>query len=141
MPKSVQVAIGILTEHRQGATHVLIARRKDDAVLGGYWELPGGKIEAGESPEQCLVREFEEELAIVVQPGEALAVIEFQYDHAKVRLHPFFCRRIRGEPVNRHVAEHRWIEARSLLDYQFPPANTELMRQVHARLTGTSAAS
>lgn len=141
MSKTVHVAIGILTEHRQGATRVLIARRKDDAVLGGYWELPGGKIEAGESPEQCLVREFEEELGIVVQPGKALAVIEFQYDHAKVRLHPFFCSRVSGEPVNRHVAEHRWIEARELLDYQFPPANTQLMRQVHARLTGPTAKS
>ncbi len=136
MSKTVHVAIGILVESRQAATCVLIARRKADAVLGGYWELPGGKIEPGESPQQCLVREFEEELGVVVEPGEALAMIEFQYDHARVRLHPFFCRRVRGEPENRHVAEHRWIEARELLDYQFPPANTDLMRQVHARLLG-----
>ncbi len=135
MPKTINVAIGILVESRQAATCVLIARRKADAVLGGYWELPGGKIEPGESPQQCLVREFEEELGVVVEPVEAMAVIEFQYDHARVRLHPFFCSRLRGEAENRHVAEHRWIEARELLGYQFPPANAELMRQVHARLT------
>ena len=132
----VDVAIGVLVEERDGYTCVLIARRKQDAVLGGYWELPGGKIERGEHPAQCLVREYEEELGITVETTRELPLITFQYDHARVRLHPFFCRRTQGsaEPRNLHVADHRWVKAADLLDYRFPPANDALMRQVRDTL-------
>ncbi|MEX2215444.1 MAG: (deoxy)nucleoside triphosphate pyrophosphohydrolase [Phycisphaeraceae bacterium] len=130
--QQVDVAIGVLVEQRDAHTCVLIARRKHDAVLGGYWELPGGKIERGESPAQCLIREYEEELGVTVETTSELPVITFHYDHAQVRLHPFFCRRLAGsaEPRNLHVADHRWVKAANLLDYTFPPANDALMRQV-----------
>ncbi len=79
----VDVAIGVLVEERDGYTCVLIARRKQDAVLGGYWELPGGKIERGEHPAQCLVREYEEELGITVETTRELPLITFKYDQAR----------------------------------------------------------
>ena len=66
MASEIEVAIGVLTELRQGEMAVLIARRPDETVLGGYWEFPGGKRRAEESFEQCLVREFAEELGLEV---------------------------------------------------------------------------
>lgn len=136
MEKPVDVAIGILVEHREGQPWVLIAKRKPDAVLGGYWELPGGKIEPGETPAQCLVREYEEELGIVVRVEEALDIIAFAYDHADVRLHPFYCSPMPDSPAprNLHVAEHRWVPAAELSQFQFPPANVRLIEQVQATL-------
>lgn len=134
--KQVDVAIGVLAEKRQGEWRVLIARRPDNAVLGGYWELPGGKIEEGETPEECLAREFLEEVGLGVRVGEALAMIEHHYDHAHVKLHPFFCDRVAGEPSNLQVAEHRWVSPNELSDYHFPEANTSLIVQVMTRLTG-----
>lgn len=137
MSRHVDVAIGILVEHREGRPWILIARRKADAVLGGYWELPGGKMEAGETPAQCLVREYEEELGVVVNVGEPLSIIEFAYDHALVRLHPFYCSRLSGEPRNLHVADHRWVPAAELTNYQFPAANTKLIESVRDTLMAT----
>ncbi len=139
MAPQVDVAIGILVQQRDGRAWVLIARRRDDAVLGGYWELPGGKLEQGESPAQCLVREYKEELGITVEVGQGLPAIEFAYDHAHVRLHPFYCTLFAGVPRNLHVAEHRWVPAEELTQYQFPPANTALIKTVRLALLGAAS--
>jgi len=143
MSSTLEVAIGILVEQRDNCPWVLIARRRPDAVLANFWELPGGKIEAGETPAQCLAREYDEELNVRVVVGQALPVIEFAYDHAHVRLHPFFCARATltdNEPCNLHVAEHRWVRAEELCDYQFPPANTTLIRRVRDTLVAGEGA-
>lgn len=106
---------------------MLITRRPDGAVLGGYWEFPGGKLEPGETPEQALVREFEEELGVGVRVGRRLAVIEQRYAHGVVRLHAFTCRRVSGQLRDLGVSEHRWIGAGELSGYVFPPANRGLL--------------
>jgi len=134
MAGQVDVAIGALVEQSNGTWRVLIARRPDELVLGGYWELPGGKVEPDEAADQCVAREFLEELGVQVAVGEALPVIEHEYEHAHVRLHPFLCSKLSGEPKNLEVAEHRWVPAEDLDDYRFPQANTELIQQVKRHL-------
>lgn len=123
----VEVAVGVLVIGDGPARKVLIARRKDDAVLGGYWEMPGGKVEPGESAAQCVAREFREELGLTVRVGEALPMIEHRYDHAHVRIWPFLCAWIAGEARDIEAAEHRWVAPGDLPDYRFPPANAALM--------------
>lgn len=134
--KRVRVAVGVLVEASPaGGALVFIARRPAKAVLGGYWEMPGGKIEDGETAEECLAREFWEEVGLRVRVGEPLPVIEHRYDHAHVTLHPFFCQRAEGgEARNLQVTEHRWIRPHELADYQFPEANSSLIQQVMVRL-------
>jgi mutator protein MutT len=134
MGQRIDVAIGVLIETRDGRPCVLIARRPAGAVLSGLWELPGGKVESGESPRDCLVREFREELGVGVRVGEALEVIEHDYPHGRVRLHPFLCTPQNGEPRNLQVAEHRWVTPEELSRYDFPPANRELMEHLTRRL-------
>lgn len=135
MPKLIQVAVGVLTECVNGECHILIARRPDHAVLGGLWEFPGGKIEPPETPRQCLVREFQEELDLHVRVARPLPVIEHAYPHALVRLHAFFCTRLAGEPRNLHVAEHRWVTPLQLREQSFPPANAPLVAYIIDNLT------
>src|SRR5690242_14698152 len=125
--KKIDVALGILVERDANGWRVLITRRPDATVFGGYWELPGGKVEVGESIYECLAREFKEEVGLTIDVGRMLPVIEHRYDHGYVRLHPFFCKRISGEPENLHVAEHRWVRPEELSAYSFPPANIQLM--------------
>lgn len=60
--------VAAVIENREG--RILIARRKPDISLGGYWEFPGGKVEEGESPSDCLVRELREEMDMQIEPGE-----------------------------------------------------------------------
>ena len=142
----VDVAIGALIESLQTLSHtapprtedqqvyangparILIAQRPKDGVLGGYWELPGGKLEDGETPAQCLVREFEEELGITVEPYHALETIEHHYSHADVRLHPLLCRRISGQPQAIAVEQFLWAPLEDLPRYPFPEASLGLMQ-------------
>jgi A/G-specific adenine glycosylase len=128
------VAVGVLVRHDPVGPEVLIARRPHDTVLPGLWELPGGKVEPGESVEQCVAREFREELGVEVEVGQPLPVIEHTYDHATVRLHPYFCRHKSGEPRNLAVTEHRWVRPLELDSYEFPAANASLLKAVRERL-------
>ncbi|WP_432797319.1 (deoxy)nucleoside triphosphate pyrophosphohydrolase [Poriferisphaera sp. WC338] len=126
----IRVAIGVLTKICTDNVRVLIARRRDNGVLGGYWEFPGGKIEDGESLENCLVREFEEELGVVVKPGRGLPAIVHTYPHGTVELNPFYCELESGEPQDLEVAEHKWVTADELRGYDFPEANLDLLEEV-----------
>lgn len=135
MTDHVDVAVGILIEDRAGrGPCMLVCRRPDGAILGGYWEFPGGKIEAGETPAQCLKREFSEELGVDIVVGKPMATIEHEYDHGRVRLHPFRCSRRACEPQNRQVAEHRWVGSADFEGLRFPPANAGLMVEAEQML-------
>jgi len=131
--KEVQVAIAIVFDPPSG--NLLICRRKPDAVLGGFWEFPGGKCEPGEPPEACATREVLEETALHVRVIRALPTIDHDYPHARVRLHPFICEKTGGTLTLLEVAEAQWIPPATVRSYPFPPANAsllELIAQGHA---------
>ena len=136
--KIIQVAIGVLVRERDGCTEVLVTKRPTDTELGGYWEFPGGKIHADESPEACVVREFLEEVGVSIRVGRALPLIEHTYDYGTVRLHPFLC--ADGDCQVRHleVVDHRWVDAAELTSVDFPPANTDLVRSIQSFLSQQS---
>jgi 8-oxo-dGTP diphosphatase len=83
----VDVAVGVLLD-AQG--RFLLTSRPAGKVYAGYWEFPGGKIEAGESIEQALRRELHEELGIAIDTAEPWRIELVDYEHARVRLH--FCK-------------------------------------------------
>ena len=126
----IDVAIGIVLRDAR----ILICRRRKGDVLAGFWEFPGGKLEPGESPQQCLVREIQEELDIVVDPIESFAPIEFDYPTHQVRLHPYLCQYIAGEARPLAAEQLEWVSAPQLSDYRFPPANDGLIRELQKRL-------
>jgi len=133
----VSVAIGALLRRRaNGRAELLITQRPDGAVYAGYWELPGGKRHDGESPEQCLRREFIEELGVSIDVGQALPTIDHVYDHAHVRLHPYYCMLGADSPPPRNleVAAHRWVTSDALADYRFPEANATLIERLRHEL-------
>jgi 8-oxo-dGTP diphosphatase len=66
--------------------HVLVTRRAPGEKLAGLWEFPGGKLESGETLQQCLARELKEELGINVSVGDIVAESEYHYDHGTIRL-------------------------------------------------------
>lgn len=88
----VDVAVGVLVERdaagREG--RFLLTSRPVDKVYAGYWEFPGGKLEAGETVEEALRRELHEELGITIGAAEPWQELVMEYPHAKVRLH--FCK-------------------------------------------------
>lgn len=113
---------------------VLITRRRAEQVLGDYWELPGGKLEADESPEQAVVRELREEVGIEVRPIAPLPCVEHAYEHATVRLLPFVCRRVQGVARPIDVAAVRWVAPGELGAYHFPAASLPVIDALLAGL-------
>lgn len=99
MKKRVEVAAGVIT--RPDGTF-LLGQRAPDTFYPGYWEFPGGKVEAGETAEQALVRELDEELGIRVTSIRPWITREHRYEHAHVRLHFFEVTSWEGE-INDHV--------------------------------------
>ena len=135
--KRIDAAIAVVLR----GDKVLVCQRKDDDTFGGYWEFPGGKQEDGETLEQCLERELREELAIRATPIARLSVIEHDYAHAKIRLHPFVCEHEDGEVQHLECQASLWIEPVKLREYRFPPANEALIEEVVSYMEGRARES
>ena len=111
---------------------ILIDRRPQEGLLGGLWEFPGGKIEPGETVEDCIRRELQEELAIDVEVGDRLITIDHTYSHFKVTLNVYHCRHIGGEPQPIECDEIRWVEVSQLNQFPFPKANSQIIDAIKA---------
>ena len=108
---------------------VLIAQRPEGKQLPGLWEFPGGKVEAGERPEQALIRELDEELGVQVSES-CLAPFVFAshaYDSFHLLMPLWLCRRWSGVVVNRHHAALAWVRPNKLAEYPMPPADAPLV--------------
>ena len=110
---------------------VLICQRRPDQPMGLQWEFPGGKIEAGESPEEALARELDEELGIQAQIGPKVTHIRHNYRHGgAVDLQFFAVREFAGELENRIFAQLKWSRLEDLPEYDFLPADRGLIRDL-----------
>ena len=108
---------------------VLIAQRPEGKQLAGMWEFPGGKVEAGETPEECLVRELREELGIETQIP-CLAPLTFAshtYEDFHLLMPLYVCRRWQGAPTAREHKALKWVRPQALRDYPMPPADEPLI--------------
>ena len=108
---------------------VLLAKRPEGKSMAGLWEFPGGKVETGETPEEALIRELREELAIDTWQS-CLAPLTFA-SHAYPDFHllmPLYaCRKWEGTPTPREGQELAWIRANALKNYEMPPADIPLI--------------
>jgi 8-oxo-dGTP diphosphatase len=108
---------------------ILLAQRPEGKSLAGLWEFPGGKVEPGESPEEALIRELEEELGIVTKVA-CLAPLTFashSYDGFHLLMPLFVCRRFEGIPSGREGQAIKWVRPKALRDYPMPPADEPLI--------------
>jgi mutator protein MutT len=111
---------------------LLITQRNAGAHLGGLWEFPGGKREANETFEQCLVREINEELGVEISVGKLLEEITHSYDKETVFLKFFICELLCGEPQTLACAAFKWIGKPELADHKFPAADARLLEKLRA---------
>ncbi len=108
---------------------VLLAQRPEGKSMAGLWEFPGGKVEAGESPETALVRELHEELGIETW-NSCLAPLTFAshaYEDFHLLMPLFVCRRWEGVPQPREGQVLKWVRAAELRDYPMPAADIPLI--------------
>lgn len=119
-----KIGVGVISNDRG---EILIDRRLEVGEMGGLWEFPGGKIEDGETVENCVKREIKEELGIDVLVGERLITLEHQYNKFKVTLFVYYCQYIKGIPQTIECLEVRWVNISELDRYTFPKANYEII--------------
>ena len=108
---------------------VLLAQRPEGKQLAGLWEFPGGKVEPGETPEQCIIRELHEEIGIETDIP-CLAPLTFashSYDDFHLLMPLFICRRFRGIARPREGQALKWVRPTQMRDYPMPPADAPLI--------------
>lgn len=128
----IQVAVGLLAHEGR----YLIAKRKQGVHLGGFWEFPGGKREAGESLEECLRRELREELGIEISGPTLFQVVRHDYPGKSVELHFFRC--FLGKIASgkerlvqaMDCGEYRWVTPDELLEFEFPSADRPVLEAI-----------
>jgi 8-oxo-dGTP diphosphatase len=109
---------------------VLLARRSVGQKLAGFWEFPGGKVEHGETAEECLARELAEELGILTRIGEKCAESLHQYDHGNFHIVAYLVDCIAGEP--RPIVHDRleWVKIDDMERYQLLPADIPIVKSL-----------
>jgi mutator protein MutT len=133
---TVIVAAAVIRRVDDG--RILISRRPRATHLGGLWEFPGGKVERGESLEDALVREVEEELGVKISVGKRILEQMHTYANRRVHLHFFECRIVGGEPRARSVESFAWCAPDGLGRYAMPEANSRLVGMLRSDRAGST---
>ena len=131
MASRIHVAVGVLIDSKRC---VLLTRRLKGTHLAGYWEFPGGKVEAGESVQTALARELEEELGTRIGETVPLMTVSHDYGEKQVLLDVHQVKDWNGEPHGAEGQPLAWVNADSLDEFQVPEANAEIMSRVKALL-------
>lgn len=127
----IEVVCAVLED---GNGRFLACQRPFGKHLGGLWEFPGGKIDPGESAEAALVREISEELAIEIEVERPMQAVVCNYGEKRIRLQPFRCRIVRGEP---HPVEHErifWCAPEDFDSLPWAEADLPILAEIRAAL-------
>lgn len=108
---------------------ILIAQRPEGKSMAGLWEFPGGKLEPGETPEETLIREMQEELGVTTWESclAPLSFASYAYDDFHLLMPLFICRKWEGFPQAREGQTLKWVKANTLRNYPMPPADEPLI--------------
>ncbi len=127
MPLIIEVAAALIQDD---TGRYLITQRRRGSHLEGLWEFPGGKREAGESPQDALRRELIEELSATFTVGLKFTTVTWEYPDRTVVLHFYRCALEAGTIEPRESQSMAWVAAERLGEFSFPPADQELIRRL-----------
>ena len=130
--EAIKVTAAVIVENGR----VLIAQRPPGGRHPGDWEFPGGKVEPGESPEECLARELAEELGVAVAVGERLAEVRHVYPDLSIHLMAFACEITAGEPRDICCSAHAWASPAELKEYDLLPPDQEIAHTLRLHAHG-----
>jgi len=120
------VAAAVIKEN----SRVLLAQRNRENNQGLKWEFPGGKVEEGENPEHCIIREIKEELDLDVEVQDIFKVVMHRYPDRNILLLAYSCRRIHGEPSPVCCRDICWVETDDLLDFDLAAADISIAEKL-----------
>ncbi|PIR01326.1 MAG: A/G-specific adenine glycosylase [Nitrospinae bacterium CG11_big_fil_rev_8_21_14_0_20_45_15] len=122
--QKIEVSAAVLFQNGK----VYIQQRVENGLMAGLWEFPGGKIEEGESPEECIVREIREELGPEMEIEEKMTTIRHSYTQFRVTLHVFKGRLLSDNITPTACQSWKWVLPKKLVDYPFPSANVKIIK-------------
>jgi 8-oxo-dGTP diphosphatase len=123
--KTIEVAAAIIRHEDK-----IFATQRGYGDFKGLWEFPGGKLEAGETPEQALLREIKEELDIRIEVGKLVDTIEYDYPQFHLTLHCFFCTILEGDLVLKEHDAAAWLTKDTLDSVKWLPADLSLIEKL-----------
>ena len=127
--KTIRVAAAVIREKDK-----LFATARGYGELKGGWEFPGGKIEAGETPQEALKREIMEELDTEISVGELIDTIEYDYPTFHLSMDCFWCEIISGKLVLKEAEAARWLEKADLDSVEWLPADVTLIEKIREQM-------
>lgn len=123
-----QITVSAAVMQREGK--FFVAKRRSDKELGGFWEFPGGKLESGESPEECLRRELREEFDINTEISELLIEYSHDYGSAIINFSIFRTEYLSGDFILCEHDDMKWLELAEFDEYQFAPADYPIINHL-----------
>ncbi|WP_342509959.1 (deoxy)nucleoside triphosphate pyrophosphohydrolase [Sporosarcina sp. FSL K6-2383] len=127
MKKTVHVVGAIIENNNK---EILCALRGPEMTLANYWEFPGGKIEQGESKEEALKREIQEELSCTIEVFEHVEDTTYEYEKVIVRLETFMAKVVSGIPIVSEHAEIKWVTREELPSLNWAPADIPAIEKI-----------
>lgn len=127
--KTIRVAAAVIREKDK-----IFATARGYGELKGGWEFPGGKIEAGETPQEALRREIMEELETEISVGELIDTIEYDYPTFHLSMDCFWCEIISGKLVLKEAEAARWLEKADLDSVEWLPADVTLIEKIREQM-------
>ena len=127
--KTIKVVAAIICDSSEKANKIF-ATARGYGEFKGKWEFPGGKIEHGETPQQALVREIKEELAVKIEVGELIDTVEYDYPNFHLSMECFRCVVTDGEIILKEAEDGRWLDKDGLYSVDWLPADIALIKKL-----------
>ena len=127
--KNIEVVAAIFRKE-----NTIFATEKGYGEFKGYWEVPGGKVEPGESLEEALRREIREELQVEIHIEEKFTELDYDYPHFHLTMHCYFCSVLSGEITLVEATDARWLKKEELNTVNWLPADISLIEELKKQL-------
>ena len=131
--KTIKVVAAVICDSLENTTKVF-ATARGYGEFKGKWEFPGGKLEAGETSQQALIREIQEELAVKIEVGELIDTIEYDYPTFHLSMDCFLCVVVYGEIILKEAEAARWLDKDELYSVDWLPADIALIEKLQNSL-------
>lgn len=131
--KTIRVAAAIICDDMEKPSKIF-ATAKGYGEFKGQWEFPGGKIEAGESPKEALIREIKEELDSDIEVGCLITTVEYDYPTFHLSMDCFWAQLHSGQLTLKEAQAARWLTGSELYDVQWLPADIELIAMIEQKM-------